>query len=268
MVLKKLTEILSLFTPDHPELAPLDVAGRLRLPRSTVYRLLSNIAEAGFLDYDEVTGCYRLGIRLASLGDLAQRSTRLQRTVYPTLQRLSAETQETATLMVRSGSEGLTIDVVESFQPLMVPGLLGGRLPLHASAGGKVLLAQMPEPERRALLRQPLKRYTATTITDYGRFSSELALVRERGYSTVRGEWVDELYGAAAPVLNHVGAVVGAITVGGPRTRITPGRLAILAEAAVRAAGQASAASGFNPAESSAGLARRTTNHSRRGLRR
>jgi DNA-binding IclR family transcriptional regulator len=271
MVLKRLTEILSLFTADRPELTPLEVANLIGLPRSTVYRLLNNIAEAGFLDFDEPAGRYRIGIRLASLGALAQRSTSLQRTVYPTLQWLSVQTQETATLMVRSGTEGLTIDVVESFQPLMVQGLLGGRLPLHASAGGKVLLAWLPEADRRALIRQPLKRYTAATITDYARFSGELTRVRDRGYSTVRGEWVDELFGAAAPVRNHVGHVVGAITVGGPRTRINPERLGELAEAAVEAASQASAAGGFSSEpgrRNSTGTGASRGAGSRRGVRR
>lgn len=252
MMLTKLNEILSLFTLERPELTALDIAERLGRPRSTVYRLLSSIADAGFLDYDEVSGRYRVGIRLAALGGLAQRSTTLQRVVHPTLLRLSAEVRETATLMVRSGSEGITIDMVECIQPVMLPGVLGGHLPLHASAGGKALLAWLAPERLLGALQQPLKRYTATTIIDIGQLEDELDQIRERGYSTVQGEWVDEVFGAAAPVLNHSGTVVGAITVGAPRARANSETLAVLGDAVRRASAEASIANGLDVAHAPA----------------
>lgn len=245
MMLKKLNDILSLFTPMRPELTALDISELLDRPKSTVYRLLTSVADAGFLDYDELTARYRVGIRLAALGEIAQRSTTLQRTVYPTLVRLSGETRETATLMVRSGSQGTTIEMVESFEPIMVPAVLGGHPPLHASAGGKVLLAWLSLPQRREILRTPLTRFTLTTITDRAKLEGELDRVRDRGYSMVRGEWVHDIFGVAAPVRNHSGVVVAAITVGVPRARASTERMAMLQEAVQLAAADASAAGGF-----------------------
>ncbi|MGQ0641139.1 MAG: IclR family transcriptional regulator [Gemmatimonadaceae bacterium] len=248
MMLTKLNEILSLFTPERPELTALDVAERIGRPKSTVYRLLSSIADAGFLDYDDNTSRYRVGIRFAALGELAQRSTSLPRVVRPTLLRLSAEVRETATLMVRSGSEGITIDVVEWFHPVMLPGVLGGHLPLHASAGGKVLLCWLSPEQRLAAMKPPLQRFTASTTTDVDRLTRELDRVRECGYSTVRGEWVEDVFGVAAPVMNHFGQVVGAITVGAPRARANDEVLAVLSESVRRAAADASVANGLDVA--------------------
>lgn len=243
-VLQKLNEVLSLFTAARPEFAATDLATLLPYPRSTVYRLIARLTREGFLDQDEVTRLYRLGIWLAALGDIATHSTSLQRLVVPTLRRVSAETEETTTLMLRVGREAIDVDVVESYQPLMTPGLLGGHMPLYASAGGKALLAWLPETLQRELIAPPLKRYTATTITDLNALWSDLDLSRQRGYTTVDGEFLIEVVGVAAPIRNHREEVVGAMTIGGPRSRLTPHRLEGLGQMVVEAARSVSLALG------------------------
>jgi DNA-binding IclR family transcriptional regulator len=241
----KLNAILGLFTAERAEWSAGEVAVALGMARSTTYRLLTRIAAAQFLDLDEQIGRYRLGIRFAALGVLAQRSTSLQRAARPELQRLAASTNETATLMVRARFEGITVDVVDSVQPLMVPGLLGGHLPLHASAGGKVLLSWMPPSERAVVLRRPLVAHTASTITEVPALEAEIAAIRERGFATVRGEWAADVFGAAAPIYNHAGAVVGAVTLGGPRSRVSDARLRVLADAVMTCAWRVSRAAGY-----------------------
>lgn len=240
----KLNTILALFSVELPEWSAAEVALSLHMPRSTTYRLLSRIAEAGFLDVDAPAGRYRLGIKLASLGAVAQRSTTLQRAAHPVLRRLAAEAHETATVMVRAGWEGITIDAAMSMQPLMVPGLLGTRMPLHASAGGKVLLAWMSDTERRTVVRSTLEVHTRHTIIDPDALDIELQRVKAQGYSTVRGEWAEGVFGAAAPIRNHARNVVGAITMGGPRARVTDARLEELVRLVLAAAAQVSTAIG------------------------
>ena len=243
-MLLKLSKVLSLFTPGQPELSVRDIAKPFRWPKSTAYRILSRMQQSGFLDRDERTGLYRLGIRLAMYGELARHSTSLQRIAAPALYRLSAETGETGTLMLLNGAEGVTVDVVESYQPLMLPGLLGGRMPLHATAGGKALLAWAPPERQKALLRPPLPRYTSTTITEVAELMRELERSRKRGYTTVHEENVEGVVGVAAPIHDHHGAVSAALTVGGPRFRATA-KLDMMAEAVIAAAASVSAALGY-----------------------
>jgi DNA-binding IclR family transcriptional regulator len=243
-VLRKLNQVLLLFTAARPELAATDLAALLPYPRSTVYRLIARLTREGFLDHDEVTGLYRLGIWLAALGDIATHSTSLQRLAVPTLRRVSAETEETTTLMLRLGNEAIDVDVVESYQPLMTPGLLGGHMPLYASAGGKALVAWLPETVQRELIIAPLKRFTPTTKTDLNALWDELALSRQRGYTTVDGEFLIDVVGVAAPLRNHREEVVGAMTIGGPRSRLTPKKLAELGAMVVEAARDVSSALG------------------------
>lgn len=224
-MLKQLDHVLALFTQERPELSVLDAAALLRRPRSTTYRLMSQIEKVGFIDRDGETGLYHLGIRLAVLGELAQRSTSLQRLAQPVLRRLSQQTGETATLLLLLDGEGTAVLHSESNHRVVAKGLLGRYWPLHASAGGKALLAWRTDEDVKKLLKRPLKSYTPTTIAALPAFQRELKLIRERGYATVRGEFMDDVWGAAVPIFNHREEVEGAVTLGGPRSRVTRARL-------------------------------------------
>lgn len=245
-MLATLNTVLALFSERTPELAALDIAERLGRPRSSVYRLLRTFEQAGFLDYDERSGRYRLGIRLAALGALAQQSSPLQRALHPVLIRLARDSGECATLVVRSGAIATTVDIVYAPQPLVVPGVLGGHPPLHASAGGKVLTAWLAGGERRALLGETLTRYTAATITDLPTLMEQLDEVRRSGVAIARGEWYADVYGMGAPVWDHTGAAA-AVTIGFPSVRAGAARLRQLQPLVARAGAEGTAVLGGTP---------------------
>jgi DNA-binding IclR family transcriptional regulator len=246
-MLATLNTVLALFSDRTPELAALEIAEHLGRPRSSVYRLLRTFEEAGFLDYDERTGRYRLGIRLAALGALAQQSSPLQRALHPVLIRLARDSGECATLVVRSGAVATTVDIVYAPQPLVVPGVLGGHPPLHASAAGKVLLAWLPDGERRALLGDTLTRYTAATISEAATLMDELDDVRATGIAIARGEWYSDVCGMGAPVWDHTGAAVGAVTIGFPSVRAGAARLRQLLPLVARAGAEGTGVLGGTP---------------------
>lgn len=223
-MLKQLDHVLGLFSHERSELSVLDAAALLRRPRSTTYRLMSQIEKMGFLDKDVDTGRYRLGIKLAALGELALRATSLQRIAHGVLRRLSHQTGETATLLLLVDDEGIAVLHSEGSHRVVAKGALGRYWPLHASAGGKALLAWRPEEEAKRLLKKPLTRYTPTTIVSMPLFLRELKQIRERGFATVRGEFMDDVWGAAVPIFNHREEMEGAITLGGPRSRVTRAR--------------------------------------------
>lgn len=244
-MLKQLDHVLALFSRERPELSVLAAAALLRRPRSTTYRLMAQIEKVGFLDRDEETGLYRVGIRLAVLGELAQRSTSLQRIAQPVLRRVSQQTGETATLLLLVDGEGIAVLHSESSQPVAAKGLLGRNWPLHASAGGKALLAWRTEDEQQTLLRKPLKRYTPTTIASRDALQREFKQIRQRGYATVRGEFMDDLWGVAVPIFNHREQIEGAVTLGGPRSRVTRARFPELGKALIAAGDGVSRALGY-----------------------
>ena len=243
-MLQKANAVLSLFTPDTPELAVIEIAERLKRPRSTVYRILGTMAEAGFLDQDPNTGRYRVGMHLATLGELARQSTSLQRVVHPMLLHLSEVTEEMSTLMVPNGDEGVTVDVIESFHPLKIPGHLGGRFPLHATAGGKVLLAWRSKAEIDRLLKQPLPAHTSKTITSLPKLVKELETTRRLGYGVSRGEWLEDVHAVAAPVRDHRGRVEAALAVASPPSRWKPAHVKRMVAAVLKCGMEASRAMG------------------------
>ena len=244
----KLDQLLQLFRIDRPELTGPEIGEALQLPKTTTYRLLRRFVELGFVDRDRDTGRYRLGIRLAALGDLARHSTSLQRIAEPELRRLSQTTGEWATLMVLSGTVAVVVEVVQSYRPLALPGLLGGPHPIHATAGGKVLVAWKAKADQKQYLTPPLKRYTSATITDRAALDRELETVRDEGYAVVKGEWFEDMIGAAAPVRNHRGDIVAAVTIGCPYPRAkVAAKLVEIAEAVRETGGRVSAALGCAP---------------------
>jgi DNA-binding IclR family transcriptional regulator len=243
--LRKLSSVLALFGGDRPELTGSEIAALLGRPKSTVYRTLNAIVDVGFLDRDGATGRYRLGIRLASLGEVARQSTSLQRLAHRALRQVTDATNEMSTIMVLSGNQGINIEVVESRQALMLPGLVGTPQPLHASAAGKVLLSDLADDRVVELLGWPLHRYTATTITDRARLLAELRAVRRRGYATSIGEHSSDVVGVGAPVRDHRGAIVAAMTCGCPDSRGTAAQLERMIRTVVAEAGSLSRALGY-----------------------
>jgi DNA-binding IclR family transcriptional regulator len=245
-MIQKLDQILTLFSLIETEFTGPEIAARIQRPKSSVYRLLGTLTDVGYLDQDGDTGRYRLGIRLAALGDIARHSTSLQRLARPWLQELTDATGELADLTVLAGSRLITVEVVESLHPISVPGLLGGQPPVHATAAGKVFLAWRSESERGRLLTMPLERFTPHTITDPARFELDLGLTRKHGFAQVRGEWFPDLASVGAPVRNHRGEVIAAVALGVPESRCTRAKIAAMGRAAIHAAQQLSRQLGYS----------------------
>jgi IclR family transcriptional regulator, KDG regulon repressor len=244
-MLTKSMAVLSLFNHDRRELGMLEAARLLGWPKSTTSRILSSLARAGFLDRDLATNRYRVGMRLAALGAFAGRATPLQQIVQPLLQQLTRETGETSTLAVRSGPEGVDIEVVRGAEWVLQGDWVGRRFPLHATASGKALIAWGEPVELRRLLGPRLRRFTPKTVTSFDRLAADLAQVRARGYAAVRGEIIADLVAVAAPVRDFSGEVVAAIAIGIPIGRAPIKVMPGLGRRVVRAADSASKGLGY-----------------------
>lgn len=244
-MLGKTMSVLELFSPTRREIGVIEAAEELGRPKSTVSRWLAAIAAAGFLDRDPDSGRYRLSMRLAVLGDMARNSTSLQRLARTELQALTTATGETSNLAVLMGGEAMNIEAVESPRPILHVGWIGRRLPCHATAAGKSLLAWRDQDEVKRLLPRRLPKLASRTITDLDELLHELTRVRERGYSTAWRELEDDLAAVGAPVRDHSGAVVGALVISAPVSRIPLKSLAAYAPPVLNAAQSLSAQLGY-----------------------
>jgi DNA-binding IclR family transcriptional regulator len=244
-MLRKAMDVLALFSLERREFGVLEASAALSRPKSTVSRWLSAMEEADFLERDPETSRYRLSLRLTALGDVARHSTSLQRSARPSLKWLAERTGETANLTLLVGIEAVNVEVADSPRPVMHLGWVGRRLPVHATASGKVLLAHADDATKATVLGSALERFTPETITSSQEFGAELELVRTRGYATVWAELESDLAAVAAPVRDHTGVVVAAIAIGGPVSRCARPRLDALAVDVLSAARSLSERMGY-----------------------
>jgi len=186
---------------------------------SNVHRTLQTLVDCGYVSVHQ--GRYAATLRLWTLGGLVSARLDIKSTVAPVLAAIAQETQESAHLSVLDGVEVVYIDKVESPQPVRAYSRIGGRAPAYAVATGKALLAHQSDGLIQRLAPH-LKPFTSSTITDVKILACQLSGVRETGVAFNRGEWRDQVWGIASPVLDADGRVVAAIGVSGPSDRFSP----------------------------------------------
>jgi DNA-binding IclR family transcriptional regulator len=198
-----------------------ELAGGTGLQPSTAHRLLATLAAAGFVSTDPISRRYRLGSRLTVLGRVAeQREEDLIDAARPSLEALHGNLDETANLVILDGTTIVYIDQIESSRAVRMFSEVGNRVPAHASAAGKAMLAAHDDDAlRRILDRSDLLKVTANTITDRDELIAELDSIRERGFAIDNGEFDDDVVCVAAPIVRGF-AVVAALSVSGPAGRM------------------------------------------------
>lgn len=208
------------FSEAEPELGVSELSQRLKLPKSTVSRILGTLQDEGLVGQNPRTGKYRLGIGLISMAGVALGRIDVRGAAFERLDDLAAETRETISVNILDDGECVTVDNKVSPQPLRYASWIGRRMPLHCTASGKVLLAGLPAIEREALLRSPLKQYTRRTLIDPASLAQELDHIRTRGYALGEEEYQDGFCAIAAPIYDQSGRVAGALAVSGPSFRL------------------------------------------------
>lgn len=201
-----------------------DLAEKVQLNISTVHRLLSTLIVRGYIEQEPETSRYKLGLKLFAMGKTALYAQDLQTIGRPFLEELVRRCNETANLAILDGREVVYIDQVESNNIVIVRmfARVGSRGPAHATGSGKMLLSSLTEDELDRLFEGvALERYTSETITDLPILKKELQRIRRQGYAIDLGERDEDVRCAAAPIRNHEGKMVAAISVSGPHTRIT-----------------------------------------------
>lgn len=223
--LERAIAILRSFTEAEPELGVGELSRRLGLHKSTVSRILATLEREGLVGRHPETGKYRLGLGLVSLAGVALGRLNVRGASQPHLPALVEATHETVNVVVRDGGECVNVEREASTRPIHYTGWIGRRMPLHCTAGGKVLIAWLPPAQREAILPAPLRRYTAQTLADPARLEASLAAIVALGYAIDHDEFEEGFSAIAAPLRNHMGEVAGAIAVSGPTYRMEPGQI-------------------------------------------
>ncbi len=227
---EKCFEILELFQDAGSQLSLTEVTKATRVQKTTAFRILSTLERFNYIGKDPATGKYHPGLRLIELSARFLSSQGILKIIKPYMEELQRQFSEIVCLALRKGGKLLYVTIVESSLTLRMVATVGFTAPWHASALGKAISANMPEHEVEALvLKQPMPRYTAHTITDPSQLREQLQLVREQGYGEDIEEVEDGASCLAAAVFGYFGDPLGGISISGPTNRMRPQRAAMLA---------------------------------------
>lgn len=210
-VLERAMDILGCFNPKRAALTLSELAELTKLPVSTCHRITATLVEGGFLSRGGDRK-FRVGTRLWTIAQHAPLSDRLRESALPTLARLYEETGENITLAVLDRGQALYVDRLVGERSVPTVSRAGGHLPLHTTGVGKVLLAFQSDEYREQYLSKPLARPTSYSIASAEKLRTELAEVRERGYSVTRQEMTLGSGSIAVPIMRG-GKCVAAVGV-------------------------------------------------------
>ncbi len=188
---------------------------------------------------------YRLGLKILDLAGHLVESLELREVARPTLLWLVAQTGETVHLATLDQDEMVFLDRVNGVQPVTLRTRVGFRAPVHVTAVGKAFLAfSSPALVDQVLRSRPLLRYTEHTITDRETFVAHLKSIRRQGFAVDNEEHRLTIRCVGAPILDHGGAPVAAVSIAGPMFRLSNRRIRMLATLVKEAAARISAALG------------------------
>jgi DNA-binding IclR family transcriptional regulator len=209
--------------------------------RATAWRLLGTLEAHSLVERDPGTNRYQIGFALIRMWASAGYDGLVRRTL-PILERVSAQTGETADLAV-IGQRGVTYVSEVAPPSVLAVSWLAREIPLHATSTGKAFLAWLPPEEAMGLLELPLRGYTDTTVTDPERLLADLEETRSRGYAECAGELEQTLFGVSAPVLGDQHArPLAVFSIWGPVSRVPVSRFSDLGPLAIEAAAEVRAA--------------------------
>lgn len=215
-------QILEVLASEARPMTPTEINASLGLPKPTIHRLIGNLEQLGYLTRHLDGRSYLPGpkVRQMMLGVMRAGHHNLPRREI--LSRLNERIGETCNLSIPDCDAMVYVDRVETHWPLRIALQIGSRVPLHATAAGKVYLGSMPEQTfERYLKGAKLKTYTSRTITDPAPLRDEITRVRSNGYAQDSEEFVNGMIAMAVPVAGGDGNFAATLSFHAPKQRLT-----------------------------------------------
>lgn len=220
-------QILDLFNEQATELKITEISKQMGLSKSTLHSLLKTLQLHGYIDQNPENGKYRLGMKLVERGHFVVGTMDIRQKAKSWLTTLSQETGQTTHLGILDGNEGVYIEKIEGKQAAIAYSRIGRRLPVHATAIGKVLLAWLSEEECAAVLEGYVYQgFTSSTLTSRASLLAALQETRSNGYSMDNEENEPGVRCIAVPVWNHESRVIAALSLSTLTSRVNDDSLA------------------------------------------
>jgi IclR family KDG regulon transcriptional repressor len=209
--------IFDAFDRDNLSLSLQQISDRIRMPKTTTFRLVHSLEQAGFLIRSE-SQQYCLSLKVVRLAGMVRGTLNIGEVARPVMIEVNRQTSETITLNTINGTERLCLEVVDTPSPLMSMVRPGQHMPMLLGASSRILMAYMSKDELDALL----KITAAKTDLDRGALDRELVRFRRQGYAMSRGQRVPGLTAIAVPIFDIKGEARHSLALTGPSVRVDP----------------------------------------------
>lgn len=223
-----------------------DISKGMELSKSTTHGLVATLEKYGYMEQNEITGKYSLGLKTFELGQSYVSGLDLREIALPELKVLSEKYQETAHLAILSGDDVVYIDKVDGSRSIGIRSRVGGRNPAYCTGVGKALLSGLSDQRIETMYSdKQMTRYTPNTIVELKELLAQVGKVRQQGYAMDMEEIEMGLRCIAAPIKDGNGNVIAAVSLSGPASRITDAKIQLLIKDVREVAGHISLRLGY-----------------------
>lgn len=239
-------DIFTLLSLKKGGLGVTEIANQIDINKSSVYRILSTLVKYNYVEQDAETGKYKLGYKFLEISSKLLDSIDIRTEAQPFLKELESETNEVIHLVVHDQGEVVYIEKLEGNELLRMHSRVGKRAPMHCTSVGKTILANLQQNVVSKILQEKgMPAHTKHTITEQDELLAELVRIREQGYAYDLEENQYGITCIAAPIFDHLGQVVAAVSISGSTIRMTETRLNQLQKRIILAGNQISARLGY-----------------------
>lgn len=216
-VLGKARLILEAFQHDDIELSLSELSRRTGVSKASVHRLAQELVAWGMLERSGAE--YRLGMRAFELGSRVPRFRVLRDAVRPSMERLHFTTGEAVHLAVKDGLEAIYLEKVAAGEKSAKPSRIAGRMPIHATATGKAMIAFSPSSVLEEVISRDLVRFTPYTTIAPGMLLKQVRRTREDGWALEEEEVTLGYCSVAVPLFSGNRMLLGALSITAPTYR-------------------------------------------------
>lgn len=203
-----------------------ELSKTLGLHKNNVFRLLATLESRGYIEQNNFTENYRLGIGIFNLGQKFVNKLGLLKLAKPFMEKIVAETNESVYIGILRDGVVIYLDIVEADQTVRIVSRVGKDAPAYCTAIGKIQLAYASEEEiNKVYLGARLKKYTDNTITSLPELKKHLKVVGEKDYAFDDEEFEEDVRCVAVPIKDYLGVPVAALSVSGPTSRMDYDRM-------------------------------------------
>jgi len=218
--IKNVIKVLEAFSLVDKNLRLTELSKKLNINKTTLFRILINLEEEGFLFKNNDTKKYELGFKIFELGHIVREEMLLRSISYPIMKEVNSVTEETVGLSIVIGEKKANIEKVESLHVIKHTITLGKMYPLYAGADGRIFLAFSSKDKIKEIIwKDKLIAFTDKTIIDPAKLEHNLSEVKKKGYAISNGELYNDLTAIAVPIFRNNKEVVSVLYVSGPSGR-------------------------------------------------